>query len=234
VEDIRRGANRISVATHADHQAEQNAEDRTRAHDHDARPGSPAACASPSLHRRRSRLAGQEDVSIRDLCFGCVTTRCMMMNTLGRVHVRTDPGWCCHDRTMVDGPSRAGAWPESGDLDFCYLTTRGRVTGRPHEIEIWFALDDRTLYLLSGGGHRSDWVRNLRVDPSVTVRIGAVSRPARARVLTLGTDEDRRARQLVFAKYQPRSSGSLVDWRERALVVALDVGTRDDGQRAQS
>src|SRR5215210_3089845 len=24
--------------------------------------------------------------------------------------------------------------------NFCYLTTTGRITGRPHEIEIWFAL----------------------------------------------------------------------------------------------
>ena len=30
------------------------------------------------------------------------------------------------------------------DDDFCYLTTRGRVTGAPHEIEIWFALDPWT------------------------------------------------------------------------------------------
>ncbi len=40
------------------------------------------------------------------------------------------------------------------DDDFCYLTTRGRVSGRPHEIEIWFALEGRTLYLLSGGDAR--------------------------------------------------------------------------------
>ena len=40
--------------------------------------------------------------------------------------------------------------------DFCYLTTTGRVTGRPHEIEIWFALDGATLYMLSGGRGRSD------------------------------------------------------------------------------
>src|SRR5919198_4125925 len=48
----------------------------------------------------------------------------------------------------------------SGDaeLDYAYLTTTGRVTGRPHEIEIWFALHAGTVYVLSGGGDRSDWV----------------------------------------------------------------------------
>src|SRR5215208_1099137 len=58
--------------------------------------------------------------------------------------------------------------------DFCYLTTTGRLTGRPHEIEIWFALvpERRALYMLSGGGDRSDWVKNLRRYPDVEVRIG--------------------------------------------------------------
>ena len=35
---------------------------------------------------------------------------------------------------------------------YCYLTTTGRVTGNPHEIEIWFGLKETTLYLLSGNG----------------------------------------------------------------------------------
>jgi hypothetical protein len=49
--------------------------------------------------------------------------------------------------------------------DFCYLTTTGRVTGRPHTIEIWFALDGATLYMLSGGREHSDWVKNLKRTP---------------------------------------------------------------------
>ena len=55
--------------------------------------------------------------------------------------------------------------------DYCYLTTRGRVSGQPHEIEIWFTADDDTLYMLAGAGDRSDWVRNLRAEPAVTVRV---------------------------------------------------------------
>jgi len=110
--------------------------------------------------------------------------------------------------------------------DFCYLTTRGRVSGEPHEIEIWFALDPSgsgtTLYLLSGGRDTSDWVRNLQTESSVTVRVRDVTYDATARVVEAGTDEDARARQLVFEKYQPRSGG-LESWRDSALPVALDV-----------
>ncbi len=37
------------------------------------------------------------------------------------------------------------------DEQFCYLTTTGRKTGRPHTIEIWFGFANDTFYLLSGG-----------------------------------------------------------------------------------
>jgi len=75
---------------------------------------------------------------------------------------------------------------------YCYLTTRGRVTGRPHRIEIWFALDGSTLYLLSGGRDRSDWVKNLQATPEVTVEVGPRTFSARARVVE-EPDEDERA-----------------------------------------
>jgi deazaflavin-dependent oxidoreductase (nitroreductase family) len=110
--------------------------------------------------------------------------------------------------------------------DLCYLTTRGRVSGAPHEIEIWFARDGSTLYLMSGGADRSDWVRNLRADPTVTVRVRDVTFAATARILEPGTDEDASARRLVTDKYQPRYDGNLEGWRERSLPVALDVADR--------
>jgi len=116
-----------------------------------------------------------------------------------------------------------GRMPQGADPDFCYLTTRGRVTGRPHEIEIWFVRDEDTLYLLAGGGERSDWVRNLRAQPAVTVRVGDVTSAAWARVVDDGTTEDGHARRLVFEKYQPRSGGDLRGWRDTAVAVAIDV-----------
>ena len=57
-------------------------------------------------------------------------------------------------------------------LDFCYLTTTGRISGNPHRIEIWFALFEETVYLMAGDRDRSDWIRNLQADPEVTLEIG--------------------------------------------------------------
>lgn len=111
---------------------------------------------------------------------------------------------------------------EASDDDFCYLTTRGRRTGSPHEIEIWFALDGRTLYLLSGGGDRSDWVRNLRADPAVRVRVRNATYDAHARLVGEG-EESQQGRRLVFEKCQPRYSGSLERWHRESSLVAVDV-----------
>jgi deazaflavin-dependent oxidoreductase (nitroreductase family) len=108
------------------------------------------------------------------------------------------------------------------ELDFCYLVTTGRITGSPHEIEIWFALDDGIVYLLSGGGERSDWVRNIIGSPNVTLRIGDVERTTRARVVEPETDEDAVARRLLLEKYGSRDSSDLTEWGRTSLPVAID------------
>jgi deazaflavin-dependent oxidoreductase (nitroreductase family) len=116
------------------------------------------------------------------------------------------------------------------DEDFCYLTTTGRATGRPHEIEIWFSLAPETeiLYMLSGGGDRSDWVRNLRRNPEVTVRIAAEELSGRAREAR-DAEEDELARRLLVEKYES-SPGRLANWRRTALPVAVDLSTYSGSQ----
>ena len=112
---------------------------------------------------------------------------------------------------------------QRGD-DYCYLTTTGRRSGRPHRIEIWFAAAGDTLYLLSGGGRSSDWVQNLCAAPAVLVELHGEVRPAQARVVGTG-DEAEEARSLVFAKYAPRYEGDLTRWRDGALPIAVDLAS---------
>ena len=109
-------------------------------------------------------------------------------------------------------------WAEDS---FCYVTTRGRTTGRPHEIEIWFGVVDGNLYLISGGGERSDWVKNLRADSTAQVRVRTETIEATARFVTDPTERDRAAKHLA-AKYQGWEEGEeLSEWATNGLVIAL-------------
>ena len=108
--------------------------------------------------------------------------------------------------------------------EYCYLTTTGRVSGRPHTIEIWFGTYANTLYLLSGS-KTSDWVSNLLKDPTVIVQIAKQTFTGTAR-LVKDKEEERMARYLVAEKYQEWEEGkTLSQWAQTALPVAIDVNS---------
>lgn len=107
------------------------------------------------------------------------------------------------------------------DEDFCYVTTSGRRTGKPHEIEIWFAAAGGTAYILMGAGERADTVRNLRADPRVRFRVAGTTWDATARVVT-EQKEMALARRLVPTKYASHEEG-LEEWAAGALPVAIDL-----------
>jgi deazaflavin-dependent oxidoreductase (nitroreductase family) len=117
--------------------------------------------------------------------------------------------------------------------EYCYLTTTGRVTGRPHEIEIWFGLREDTLYLLSGN-QTSDWVKNLLKNPSVRVRIAKHTFTATARLVS-DKEEELIARNLVAEKYQEwEEDKTLSRWAQTALPVAIDLETLTSNEASQS
>lgn len=105
------------------------------------------------------------------------------------------------------------------DEAYCYIETTGRRTGRTHRVEIWFGgePDAGTIYVLSGGMDRADWVRNLQATPATVVELAGERYAAHAR-FDVATDEEGRARRLLDTKY-PGYAG----WAARALVVALDI-----------
>ncbi len=77
------------------------------------------------------------------------------------------------------------------------------------------------LFLMSGGGQSSDWVKNMRADPRVSVRLGQ-------RVFAAAADLDPRdvdqglIRRTMAAKYQGWELGEpLSGWAQTALVVRL-------------
>jgi deazaflavin-dependent oxidoreductase (nitroreductase family) len=108
--------------------------------------------------------------------------------------------------------------------EFCYLTTIGRVSGKKHEIEIWFALDGATLYMLAGGRDGSDWVKNIRQQPDVQVRIRDRVFAGRGRIVDEASDEAILARELVGPKYDEWQPGQpKTGWTWESLPVAVDL-----------
>ena len=116
--------------------------------------------------------------------------------------------------------------PDLAREDVGYLETTGRTSGKRHEIEIWFAVQDGTIYLLSGGGDRADWVKNIRKNPAVRVRIRDQWLAGSGRVIT-GEAENPLARRLLKKKYESPSE-DLGEWARRSTPVAIEgLGARD-------
>jgi deazaflavin-dependent oxidoreductase (nitroreductase family) len=65
---------------------------------------------------------------------------------------------------------------------YLYLTTTGRVTGLPREIEIWFAEHSGRFYLVAEE-ESANWVRNIQSEPQVKFRIDDGQLNASARLV---------------------------------------------------
>jgi deazaflavin-dependent oxidoreductase (nitroreductase family) len=62
------------------------------------------------------------------------------------------------------------------------LTTRGRKSGLPREIEIWFTDHNDRFYVIAEYA-TSHWMQNLRANPLATVRVGTKTMPVTARIV---------------------------------------------------
>jgi deazaflavin-dependent oxidoreductase (nitroreductase family) len=101
----------------------------------------------------------------------------------------------------------------SREPKYLYLTTTGRRSGRPRQIEIWFTLHDGRYYLVAEHGRRARWVQNLVANPAVSVRVGARRFQARARVV------DHRAERVLVTEIRRRSEAKY-GWGD-GLVVEI-------------
>ena len=86
-----------------------------------------------------------------------------------------------------------------GDRQTLRLTHYGRKSGRPYEVTIWYMLDDDRLYLASSNANRS-WVRNVKVRPAVSLRVGSEIFNGDVRLIT-DQQEREKVNRLVERKY---------------------------------
>jgi len=79
---------------------------------------------------------------------------------------------------------------DSSSKSFLYLTTIGRVSGEPREIEIWFVELNQNFYVLAEHFHNAQWVKNIARNPRVTVRVGTRIFETTARILDKEADRE--------------------------------------------
>jgi len=86
---------------------------------------------------------------------------------------------------------------------YLYLTTVGRISGQPRQIEIWFVESYGNFYILAEHFHNAQWVKNIKQNPRVHVRIGDREFDATARALDEHRDRDAwlTAQKLAREKY---------------------------------
>ncbi len=119
-----------------------------------------------------------------------------------------------------------GQHPDLLAEQFCYLTTQGRKSGLPRTVELWFAGEDDTVYMVSGGGRAADWVKNLTKEPRVVVTIDGLKFPGQAQALDPARDAEawRRGAELCSRKYYRRDASYLSrGWSRGAVVVEVKV-----------
>ena len=105
------------------------------------------------------------------------------------------------------------------------ITTRGRRTGRPHRVEIYFHQFDGDYYLTGRPGRKRDWEANIEEEPRFTLHL---KRGASADVAVrgeTGIEKSERARILRRAMIESwgsdpdRVEGAIDRWVESAPFV---------------
>lgn len=105
---------------------------------------------------------------------------------------------------------------------YIYLTTRGRRTGNPHTVELWFAIAEGRIYL-SHEGPYTDWMKNILNDDHVEFRINDVKFRGRARIIRSGKMFEIGKRAL-YLKYYGRASKSVInDWFSESRVIEIVI-----------
>jgi deazaflavin-dependent oxidoreductase (nitroreductase family) len=107
----------------------------------------------------------------------------------------------------------------------CRLTTKGRRSGEPRTVTIWFVAEPGRI-LLTGGAEGPQWSRNLRADPEVELQIGREKLHGRARVID-DPDEGDAIRDRFVHKYLLARLSRLFGGYTRSVPVVVELESQE-------
>ncbi len=101
------------------------------------------------------------------------------------------------------------------------ITVKGRRTGRAITVPVWFVVDENSLWLLPVYGSRTQWYRNLEVNPALGVKLGDLRRRLRARLVT-----DATAVKSIVRRFRDKYTPEQIKRWYRGLDVAVEAPLR--------
>lgn len=101
------------------------------------------------------------------------------------------------------------------------LTTRGRRTGRPRTVKIWFVASvPNRIYVQHASRTPAQWYRNLVHDPEVQLDFGSGPLPARATPITDRT-KIQQVLRMIRKKYPFAWVFQLLGWNRQAVAAEI-------------
>ena len=108
-----------------------------------------------------------------------------------------------------------------GEEKLIHVTTRGRKTGQPHIVELWFALNSGKVYL-SHEGKSTDWMKNIKRNGQVSFEISGKNFNGAARLLESSTEEAWEAKVALYEKYYGKASKEVIeDWFSLSKLLLI-------------
>ncbi len=102
------------------------------------------------------------------------------------------------------------------------LTVVGRKTGTPRTVKIWFVATQDKIYVSSGRGSDSQWVKNLKQTPTVTCQMGSTRLQGTAAWLE-GKQVQDDIFPLFFRKYFRARIFHWIGWYREAFAFEITL-----------
>ena len=112
------------------------------------------------------------------------------------------------------------------DEKYIYLTTRGRNTGNPHTVELWFAIAGKKIYLSHEGAY-TDWMKNILEDGRVEFKIGKIQFKGNARIAEGGEIFELGKHALYLKYYGKADEDTINDWFSESTII--EISSKDEG-----
>jgi len=107
---------------------------------------------------------------------------------------------------------------------FVYLTTRGRKSGSPHTVELWFAVAGKKAYLSHEGAY-TDWMKNILEDSRVEFKIGKIQFKGTARIAKDDEAFELGKHALYLKYYGNADEDTINDWFSESTIIEISMIT---------